>query len=278
MAAIKINELYEEARGIINPFQSGFFDDMFTGYANTSSRDYFDYLITILKEFQDTTLQQAASEPESMLKVTDLLHPFIKRVVLKVDGEGRMIRPDDYAYYADMRLRHDQGELYQCLCNGENKLDCAEFPNDPTGLSNAEKIKEILTKPFPAYRVEILDLKQYTDRTASHIYKPARRFPVCYPFTEEGTTNDNNVLYWQLDPVNIGSAVLLYYKQPRDAVYATTTDAFGDNVYDSANSKNLEWDKKLQSKLAQKVATLYSQFINKKELYDTSTDQTKQPV
>jgi hypothetical protein len=274
---IFVNELFADTESIVNPIQSGFFLDKFNSYMNMASRDFFDEL-TGRRQQYNAQGESVTGGFQKTFKITDSLFPFIRRRVVQVDSNGLMIVPDDYAYFSDMRVRYDEGELFKCACNGKNDVDCADLPNDPSAPTLDEKIRLELAKVYPEGQFILTDINKIADILDSTIYKPTKRLGICYPLTEVGVTANLNKSYFQLLPKNVGSGILTYLRLPKDGDYATTTDPdTQDNVYDPTNSLQLEWDKKNQNDLVVRIAQYYGVFITKQDLINSALQQIKNP-
>lgn len=274
---ILVNELFNDTSAIVNPIQSGFFDDKFNSYMNMASRDFFDE-ITGRRQQYDASGNPRTGGFQKTSKITDIAFPFIRRKVVRVDQNGLMIMPDDYAYCPNIRVRYDEAALFTCACGGKSDIDCADLQGNPNEPTLEEKIRLELAKVYPEGEFDVVDMNTISNYLNSTIYFPTKKKGICYPITEVGSTAADNVSYFQFLPKNVGSAIITYLRLPKDGLYATTEDPdTHENVYDELNSIQLEWDKKNQNDLIVRIAAYYGVFINKQELINNAIQQIQNP-
>ena len=78
---------------------------------------------------------------------------------------------------------------------------------------------------------EIISKQEVPGRINHPTKKPTEEYPAAIVVAK-------GLKIW---PNTVTSATVLYYKKPKDPVFATTVNADGELVYDAANSTELEW-------------------------------------
>lgn len=170
-------------------------------------------------------------------QITDKLYPFIKRNVLIVNTTtGRMAYPSDYV----------------------DKVAVRAF--EPTALEVATKEcdddEPINYHEIPQIDVDVLDNSMLGNRLVSTVIPPTKEYPIA-------TFYDT---YLQFYPIDIGSCVFEYLRQPVTAVWAYTVGANGIEIYDSANSVDIEFPYKMTNEFIVKVAQYFGISIREADL------------
>jgi len=61
----------------------------------------------------------------------------------------------------------------------------------------------------------------------------------------------------QLNPIDIGSVELQYFKQPTTPVWGYTTNVYGLPEYDPLTSTDYEWNITMQNELITQIASMF---------------------
>lgn len=219
-----LNEITENERGQLGV-------DLFNSYVNKAVSWLVDYLTGRLLDDDQDPKALALMKTQ---KVGDALAPLLERqVLLLVDGV--IPYPENWDWTVDLRLAGDGGKV---------KHTCGE--QLPT-----HTISQILAGALGFRQVDILSHDKIAARLNSDIAsirnKPCAELLHdgfhCYPFAAKG------------------SAFLVYLRTPVEARLAMTFDqALGVEVYDAANSVDLDVDSKVSPLLSGRIAKYFMQY------------------
>lgn len=183
-----------------------------------------------------------ASEFQNTSRVTDKILPFIISSVQPVDSIGKMIYPADYVNKVAIRAFDPDA------------LDAA------TLVCDADPDLQVNYNSLPQIKVKIIDNDKLGDRLSSSILKPDKYHPiVTFYYT-----------FLKVNPITIGSIVFDYLKQPAEVVWAYTTDTYGLEVYDAANSVDFEFNWLMRNELIVKICSYFGVSVRESELVQAS--------
>jgi len=175
-------------------------------------------------------LDKLYAQYQSTSKITTELQDFLKKKQIYVNQYGRADFPSDFYYY-DTMLAYDR-ESYLAL-----RGSCADGTY-PTQLQYAA---------LPQIPVKDTDHDKFGTLNLAPAYRPNYTVPRVRIFAD----------YMQLNPIDIGSVELQYFKQPTTPVWGYTTDAFGLPVYDPLTSVDYEWNIVMQNELITQIASMF---------------------
>lgn len=175
-------------------------------------------------------LDKLYSDYQKTSKITDELKNFAVKKQIVVNQYGRADYPRDY-YYFDAMLAYDR-ESYLAL-----RGSCAEGTY-PTQLQYAA---------LPQISVKPTDDDKFGSLNLSPAYRPNYTTPRVRSFAG----------YFQLNPIDIGSVELQYFKQPTTPVWGFLPDAYGLPVYNPATSTDFEWNITMQNELITQIASMF---------------------
>lgn len=179
-------------------------------------------------------------------RVTDKIIPFIKKSVQSIDEDGHMAYPTNYV--DKIAVRAFNPDEYDAAA----KIATDAEPIDYDELSQI--------------KIKTIDNDKLGDRLSSSVLKPDRNHPIT-------TFYDT---YAQFYPINTGSCLFEYLRQPVDVLWAYTLDANGLEVYNSTLSINYEFNWMMQNELIIKICQYFGVSVREKDLVEYSQGMQSQ--
>lgn len=260
MPRINAEHLFQLSLSLINADERGYFGiDLFNTFGDRAQRDLFDDETGRRNQYSPGFPQARTGGFQRTGKITDNVRYFVvKKPINLVDGI--IPYPDDYAYYNNLRVAFDNGDLYE-QCEKCLQEKCNRLPDDPT-IDLEEEMQAELDKVINAARglvkIEVLDSDKITGRLSSKIksLRPTTKLPIA----EQLNTG------FEVYPKDIGTAIMVYLKSPTEfkLVYKFDND-FNTEVYDSDNTIHPEWPIEVEGELATRIAKYHSQHMREQE-------------
>ena len=147
------------------------------------------------------------------------------------------------------------------------------YPVDNTGASSPNStMLYFMELSLDGRNVEILTQDQLKGRLGSHLLPPSIDKPVA-------TMNDNGFKIWISPDINndvsVGDVVCTYIKIPSSPVWAFSTIANGNAVYNATNSNQLTLPEHTHNEIAQRILSYIGISLREPEVQQYSAVKTK---
>jgi hypothetical protein len=215
--AVNIDFVYQSVQMLANKSQ-------ISGYLSVDDFNRYSQISNL------GLLDKLYAQYQSTSKITTELQDFLKKKQIYVNQYGRADFPTDF-YYFDTMLAYDR-ESYLAL-----RGSCAEGTY-PTQLQYAA---------LPQIPVKDTDHAVFGTLNLAPAYRPNYTVPRVRMFAD----------YMQLNPIDIGSVELQYFKQPTTPTWGFLPDSFGLPVYNPATSTDFEWNITMQNELITQIASMF---------------------
>lgn len=230
---MNINNVRVKTNFLVNSIQQGRFrNDRFNQCVYDASKGYYRKCLGLPEQADIDTLKTRFARTRV---ISADLNPFMKEVEITVPSSG--IVPFPSGFPADYQLFE---ALWKKVIVKKNTAEHASACNGGTyvGLDGA----------YLVYNVPVIYKlnNRWAKRTSSSIVPPNKFKPIFRMVS-------NKIEFM---PADIGKIKLVYLKKPVKPVWAYTV-VNGVDVYDAANSIDLEWDELIIDEIANRAADIY---------------------
>jgi hypothetical protein len=233
-----LNELYEFTQDVAKKQQRGYMNfKQFTSYINQAQNDHFVDCFGNPNTYQQGRAKAVVNATETTIN-RDALRKFIKSVIGTPDAEGKYILPVDYRHF---RAANSIQPKYQDTCE-----------DLPRGVVRMAEIKE---------------LEDFEKGSAMRSVE----YPITYEYPNLVFGDGFLIVY----PHDLGKIEFIYYRNPLPAKLAYTV-VENKQVYDAANTVELEWGEDEQRQIMKKVWSYLGMNLADPELVQFSEIKSKQ--